>query len=606
MSITNDRQKNIRNFSIVAHIDHGKSTLADRILEHTQSVTKREMEEQLLDDMDLEKERGITIKARAVKLDYTAPDGQEYILNLIDTPGHVDFNYEVSRSLNACDGALLVVDSTQGIQAQTLANAYLAVDADLEIVPVINKIDLPAADPDRGRKEIEDVIGIPAEGCPAISAKSGLNIDQVLDKIVSDIPHPKGDVDKPLKALIFDSYYDSYLGVVVYIRVFDGQIKSGDEIYMMGTGARFTVVDVGTMSAFGLTKSDYLAAGDVGYITASIKNVSDTRVGDTVTNAENGIDTPLPGFKKAIPMVYAGIYPADGAKYGDLRDALEKLRLNDAALTFEPETSAALGFGFRCGFLGLLHMEIIEERIEREFNLDLITTAPSVIYKIDKKDGETVFIDNPANYPLPDEIETAYEPMVKASIITPSEYIGGIMELCQDRRGIFIDMTYIDTTRAELHYRLPLNEIIYDFFDALKSRSKGYASLDYEIAEYVPSKLVKLDILLNGDVVDALSFIVHDEKAYARGRKICEKLKDNIPRQLFEVPIQAAIGGRVIARETVKALRKDVLAKCYGGDITRKKKLLEKQKEGKKKMRTLGTVEVTPEAFMAVLKLDDE
>ena len=606
MSITNDRQKKIRNFSIVAHIDHGKSTLADRILEHTQTVSKREMEEQLLDNMDLEKERGITIKARAVKLDYSAPDGQEYVLNLIDTPGHVDFNYEVSRSLNACDGALLVVDSTQGIQAQTLANAYLAVDADLEIVPIINKIDLPAADPDRVRKEIEDVIGIPAEGCPAISAKSGLNIDQVLDKIVSDIPCPKGDVDKPLKALIFDSYYDSYLGVVVYIRVFDGQIKSGDEIYMMGTGARFTVVDVGHMSAFGLTKSEYLAAGDVGYLTASIKNVSDTRVGDTVTNAENGIDTPLPGFKKAVPIVYAGIYPADGAKYGDLRDALEKLRLNDAALTFEPETSAALGFGFRCGFLGLLHMEIIEERIEREFNLDLITTAPSVIYKIDKKDGSTVMIDNPANYPLVDEIEVAYEPMVKASIITPSDYIGGIMELCQDRRGVFIDMTYIDTSRAELHYKLPLNEIIYDFFDALKSRSKGYASLDYEIAEYVPRKLVKLDILLNGDVVDALSFIVHEEKAYSRGRKICEKLKDNIPRQLFEVPIQAAIGGRVIARETVKALRKDVLAKCYGGDITRKKKLLEKQKEGKKKMRTLGTVEVTPEAFMAVLKLDDE
>ncbi len=606
MSILNDRQKNIRNFSIVAHIDHGKSTLADRILEHTQAVTKREMEEQLLDNMDLEKERGITIKARAVKLDYTSPDGQEYVLNLIDTPGHVDFNYEVSRSLNACDGALLVVDATQGIQAQTLANAYLAVDADLEIVPVINKMDLPSADPDRVRKEIEDVIGIPAEGCPAVSAKSGLNIDQVLDKIISDIPCPKGDVNKPLKALIFDSYYDSYLGVVVYIRVFDGQIKSGDEIFMMGTGAKFTVVDVGTMSAFGLTKSEYLAAGDVGYITASIKNVADTRVGDTVTSVENGIDTPLPGFKKAVPMVYAGIYPADGAKYGDLRDALEKLRLNDAALTFEPETSAALGFGFRCGFLGLLHMEIIEERIEREFNLDLITTAPSVIYKIQRKDGETVFIDNPANYPLTDEIEVAYEPVVKSSIITPAEYIGGIMELCQDRRGTFVDMTYIDTQRAELHYLLPLNEIIYDFFDALKSRSKGYASLDYEISEYVPSKLVKLDILLNGDVVDALSFIVHEEKAYSRGRKICEKLKENIPRQLFEVPIQAAIGGRVIARETVKALRKDVLAKCYGGDITRKKKLLEKQKEGKKKMRTLGTVEVTPEAFMAVLKLDDE
>ncbi len=606
MSTLNDRQKNIRNFSIVAHIDHGKSTLADRILEYTQAVTKREMEEQLLDNMDLEKERGITIKARAVKLDYTAPDGQEYILNLIDTPGHVDFNYEVSRSLNACDGAILVVDATQGIQAQTLANAYLAVDANLEIVPVINKMDLPSADPDRVRKEIEDVIGIPAEDSPAISAKSGLNIDKVLDKIISDIPCPSGDAEKPLKALIFDSYYDSYLGVVVYIRVFDGQIKSGDEIYMMGTGARFTVVDVGTMSAFGLSKSDVLSAGDVGYITASIKNVSDTRVGDTVTSIENGVEEALPGFKKAVPMVYAGIYPADGAKYGDLRDALEKLRLNDAALTFEPETSAALGFGFRCGFLGLLHMEIIEERIEREFNLDLITTAPSVIYKIQKKNGETIFIDNPANYPPTDDIEVANEPVVKATIITPTDYIGGIMELCQDRRGVFIDMKYIDTTRAELHYNLPLNEIIYDFFDALKSRSKGYASLDYEMAEYVPSKLVKLDILLNGDVVDALSFIVHEEKAYSRGRKICEKLKDNIPRQLFEVPIQAAIGGRVIARETVKALRKDVLAKCYGGDITRKKKLLEKQKEGKKKMRTLGTVEVTPEAFMAVLKLDDE
>ena len=606
MSITNGRQENIRNFSIIAHIDHGKSTLADRILEITQNVSKREMEEQLLDDMDLERERGITIKARAVKLDYTDTNGHEYILNLIDTPGHVDFNYEVSRSLNACEGALLVVDATQGIQAQTLANAYLAADADLEIVPVINKMDLPAADPDRVRKEIEDVIGIPADECPAISAKSGLNIDKVLEKIISDIPCPKGDVDKPLKALIFDSYYDSYLGVVVYIRVFDGVVKSGDEIYMMGTGAKFTVVDVGTMSAFGLTKSEYLAAGDVGYITASIKNVSDTRVGDTVTCAENGVEKALPGFKKASPMVFAGIYPADGAKYGDLRDALEKLRLNDAALTFEPETSAALGFGFRCGFLGLLHMEIIEERIEREFNLDLITTAPSVIYKIDKKNGETVFIDNPANYPQTDEIEVANEPMVKASIITPSEYIGGIMELCQERRGVFIDMKYIDTTRAELHYKLPLNEIIYDFFDALKSRSKGYASLDYEISEYVPSKLVKLDILLNGDVVDALSFIVHEEKAYARGRKICEKLKENIPRQLFEVPIQAAIGGRVIARETVKALRKDVLAKCYGGDITRKKKLLEKQKEGKKKMRTLGTVDVTPEAFMAVLKFDDE
>lgn len=605
MPINNDRQKNIRNFSIVAHIDHGKSTLADRILEYTQTVSQREMEEQLLDNMDLERERGITIKARAVKLDYKAPSGDEYVLNLIDTPGHVDFNYEVSRSLNACDGALLIVDSTQGIQAQTLANAYLAIDSNLEIVPVINKIDLPAADVERVRTEIEDVIGIPAEDCPAISAKSGLNIDQVLDKIVSDIPCPSGDVDKPLKCLIFDSYYDSYLGVVVYVRVFDGCVKSGDEILMMGTGARFTVVDVGTMSPFGLQKTEYLAAGDVGYITASIKNVSDTRVGDTVTTVDNGVKEALPGFKKAVPMVYAGIYPADGAKYGDLRDALEKLRLNDAALTFEPETSAALGFGFRCGFLGLLHMEIIEERIEREFNLDLITTAPSVIYKIQKRGGETVFIDNPANYPDQDEIEVSYEPMVKASIITPSEFIGGIMELCQDRRGVFLNMSYIDTTRAELHYHLPLNEIVYDFFDALKSRSKGYASLDYEMNEYVPSKLVKLDILLNGDIVDALSFIVHEEKAYGRARKICEKLKENIPRQLFEVPVQAAIGGRIIARETVKALRKDVLAKCYGGDITRKKKLLEKQKEGKKKMRTLGTVEVTPEAFMAVLKLDD-
>lgn len=606
MSITNDRQKHIRNFSIVAHIDHGKSTLADRILEYTQTVSKRDMEEQLLDNMDLERERGITIKARAVKLNYTAPDGQEYILNLIDTPGHVDFNYEVSRSLNACDGAILIVDATQGIQAQTLANAYLAVDAGLEILPVVNKIDLPSADIEGAQKEIEDVIGIPAEGCPAVSAKVGLNIDKVVERIVSDLPCPSGDVDKPLKCLIFDSYYDSYLGVVVYVRVFDGVVRSGDEIYMMGTGKRFTVVDVGTMSPFGLTKSDYLAAGDVGYITASIKNVADTRVGDTVTLAEGGVTEALPGFKKAMPMVFAGIYPADGAKYGDLRDALEKLRLNDAALSFEPETSAALGFGFRCGFLGLLHMEIIEERIEREFNLDLITTAPSVIYKIEKTDGSVVFIDNPANYPSPDEIATSNEPIVKATIITPTDYIGGIMELCQDRRGSFIDMKYIDQTRAELHYMLPLNEIVYDFFDALKSRSRGYASLDYELDGYYPSKLVKLDILLNGDVVDALSFIVHEDKAYARGRKICEKLKENIPRQLFEVPVQAAIGGRIIARETVKALRKDVLAKCYGGDITRKKKLLEKQKEGKKKMRTLGTVEVTPEAFMAVLKLDDE
>ena len=601
-----ERQKKIRNFSIIAHIDHGKSTLADRILEYTRTVAKRDMEEQLLDNMDLERERGITIKARAVKLDYSAPDGNVYMLNLIDTPGHVDFNYEVSRSLNACEGALLIVDATQGVEAQTLANAYLAIENNLEIVPVINKIDLPSADVDKVRAEIEDIIGIPAEGCPAVSAKAGINIDKVLDSIIADIPCPDGDEDAPLRALIFDSYYDSYLGVVVNIRVMEGSLKVGDRIRLMSSGAEFDVVEVGYMEPFGLNKCDMLSAGDVGYLTASIKSVGDTRVGDTVTLAENPAAEPLPGFKEVRPMVYAGIYPADGAHYGDLRDALEKLQLNDAALVFEPETSIALGFGFRCGFLGLLHMEIIEERLEREFNLDLITTAPSVIYKIDKKNGETVYIDNPSNYPNPDEIETAYEPVVKASIITPPEYVGGLMELCQERRGEFINMTYIDTDRAELHYRLPLNEIIYDFFDALKSRSKGYASLDYEFAEYVPSKLVKLDFLLNGDMVDALSFIVHEEKAYARARKIAERLKDNIPRQLFEIPIQAAIGGKIIARETVKAMRKDVLAKCYGGDITRKKKLLEKQKEGKKKMRQLGSVEISPEAFMAVLKLDDE
>ncbi|MGM9636353.1 MAG: translation elongation factor 4 [Eubacteriales bacterium] len=599
-------QKNIRNFSIIAHIDHGKSTLADRLLEKTQAVAKRDMEDQILDNMDLERERGITIKARAVKLDYTAPDGQSYVLNLIDTPGHVDFNYEVSRSLNACEGALLIVDATQGIEAQTLANAYLAIDANLEIVPVINKIDLASADIDGTRREIEDIIGIPAEDCPAISAKNGINIEDVLAKIISDIPAPNGDPDAPLKCLIFDSYYDSYLGVVVYVRIMEGSVKAGDRIRMMNTGAEFDVVEVGTMEAFGLEKSDGLSAGEVGYITASIKNVADTRVGDTVTSATNPTDTPLPGFKKALPMVYSGIYPADGSKYGDLRDALEKLRLNDAALSFEPETSAALGFGFRCGFLGLLHMEILQERIEREFNLDLITTAPSVIYRIEKRNGETVYIDNPSSYPSPDEIEQAYEPIIHANIITPVEFVGGIMDLCQERRGMFKDMKYLDATRTELHYEMPLNEIIYDFFDALKSRSKGYASLDYEIADYRASKLVKLDILLNGEVVDALSFIVHETKAYGRARKICEKLKDNIPRQLFEVPIQAAIGGKVIARETVKAMRKDVLAKCYGGDITRKKKLLEKQKEGKKKMRQLGSVQVTPEAFMAVLKLDDE
>ena len=601
-----DKQKHIRNFSIIAHIDHGKSTLADRLLECTRTVSAREMEEQLLDNMDLERERGITIKARAVRMDYTAKDGEVYTLNLIDTPGHVDFNYEVSRSLNACDGALLVVDATQGIEAQTLANAYLAVEADLEILPVINKIDLPSADIEKTRNEIEDVIGIVAEGCPAVSAKTGQNIEDVLDKIITDIPAPSGDENAPLKCLIFDSYYDSYLGVVVYVRVKDGTLRAGDRIRMMSNGAEFDVVEVGSMEPFGLQKRDCLSAGEVGYITASIKYVGDTRVGDTVTLAANPAAEPLPGFRKVQPMVFAGIYPADGARYGDLRDALEKLQLNDAALTFEPETSVALGFGFRCGFLGLLHMEIIEERLEREFNLDLITTAPGVIYEVTMTDGEVRRIDNPSNYPSPDSIRSVAEPVVRASIITPTEFVGGIMDLCQDKRGVFVDMKYIDTTRAELHYILPLNEIIYDFFDALKSRSRGYASLDYEFSKYEPSKLVRLDFLLNGEQVDALSFIVHEEKAYARARRIAEKLKENIPRQLFEIPIQATIGNRVIARETVKAMRKDVLAKCYGGDITRKKKLLEKQKEGKKKMRRLGSVEVSPEAFMAVLKLDDD
>ena len=599
-------QKNIRNFSIIAHIDHGKSTLADRLLEKTQSVSSREMEEQLLDNMDIERERGITIKARAVKMNYHAKNGEDYEFNLIDTPGHVDFNYEVSRSLAACEGALLVVDATQGIEAQTLANTYLAIENDLEIIPVINKIDLPSADIEGTRSEIEDVIGIPAEDCPAVSAKTGQNITDVLEKIVTDIPAPDGDPDAPLKCLIFDSYYDSYRGVVVNVRVADGKVRAGTKIKMMNTGAIFDVTEVGYMSAFGLVPANELSAGEVGYITASIKNVSDTRVGDTVTELENPTAEPFEGFKKAQPMVFAGIYPADGAKYPDLRDALMKLQLNDAALTFEPETSIALGFGFRCGFLGLLHMEIIEERIEREFNLDLVTTAPSVIYRITTKDGVTSYIDNPAVYPSADEISVAEEPIVSASIIVPSEFVGGIMELCKDRRGVFIDMKYIDKTRMELHYTLPLNEIIYDFFDALKSRSKGYASLDYEFKGYAESKLVKLDILLNMEVVDALSFIVHADKAYARGRKIVEALKDNIPRQLFEVPVQAAVGGRVIARETVKAMRKDVLAKCYGGDITRKKKLLEKQKEGKKRMRKLGSVEVPPETFMAVLKLGDD
>ncbi len=601
----NEKQKKIRNFSIIAHIDHGKSTLADRLLEATRTVSQRDMESRLLDNMDLERERGITIKARAVKLSYTASDGMTYDLNLIDTPGHVDFNYEVSRSLNACEGAILVIDATQGIEAQTLANAYLADSNGLEIVPVINKIDLPSADIDRVRNEIEDIIGIPADDSPAVSAKTGQNIPDVLEAIVQRVPSPSGDPDAPLSCLIFDSYYDSYLGVVVYIRVMNGRLKSGDMIKMMHTGAQFEVVEVGTLTPFGLNKEDMLEAGEVGYLTASIKNVADTRVGDTVTHIERPAEKPLDGFKEALPMVFSGIYPADGSKYSDLREALEKLKLNDAALSYEPETSAALGFGFRCGFLGLLHMEIIEERIEREFNLDIITTAPSVIYKITKRGGETIYIDNPSNYPSADEIEVAEEPVIKASIITPTEFVGAIMDLCQDRRGTFVDMKYLDETRAELFYELPLNEVIYDFFDALKSRSKGYASLDYEMDGYRPSKLVKLDILLNGDVVDALSFIVHDSKAYTRGRKIAEKLKENIPRHLFEIPIQAAIGGRIIARETVKALRKDVLAKCYGGDITRKKKLLEKQKEGKKKMRMLGSVEVTPEAFMAVLKLDE-
>ena len=598
--------KKIRNFSIIAHIDHGKSTLADRLLELTEAVAARDMADQLLDSMELERERGITIKARAVRFDYRADDGEQYVMNLIDTPGHVDFNYEVSRSLKACEGALLVVDATQGIQAQTLANAYLAIDNDLEILPVINKIDLASADVEGARREIEDILGIPADDAPAVSAKMGTNIRAVLEQVVRNVPCPKGDASSPLKALIFDSYYDSYKGVVVFIRVFDGKISVGDKVRMMHTGAEFEVTETGTMSPLSLEKRACLSAGEVGYFTASIKSVADTEVGDTVTSSERPADGPLPGYKKALPMVFSGKYPADGAKYGDLKDALEKLRLNDAAFVYEPETSTALGFGFRCGFLGLLHMEVAEERLEREFGLDLVTTAPSVIYKITKKDGETVYIDNPTNYPVPEEIEVAAEPIVRASIITPSEYVGAVMDLCQERRGNFLDMKYIDTDRAELHYDMPLNEIIYDFFDCLKSRTKGYASLDYEQTGYEPSKLVKLDILLNGEPVDALSFIMHADKVQSRARKIVEKLKENIPRQLFEIPVQAAIGGRIIARETVKALRKDVLAKCYGGDITRKKKLLEKQKEGKKRMRTLGTVEVPQEAFMAVLKLDNE
>ena len=594
----------IRNFCIIAHIDHGKSTLADRILEKTETVAIRDMEDQLLDNMDIERERGITIKARAVRLKYTAQDGEDYIFNLIDTPGHVDFNYEVSRSLAACEGAILVVDASQGIEAQTLANTYLAIEHDLEVVPVVNKIDLPSADPERVCAEVENVIGIPAMDAPRISAKMGTNIEEVLERIVTDIPAPKGDTEKPLKALIFDSYYDSYKGVIIYVRVKEGKVKVGDNIRLMATGAVFNVVEAGFMDASNLVNNGSLEAGEVGYIAASIKSIGDTQVGDTVTNDDDPCDEPLPGYRKVNPMVFSGIYPADGAKYGDLRDALEKLQLNDASLSFEPETSIALGFGFRCGFLGLLHMEIIQERLEREYNLDLITTAPSVIYKVTLTNGEVQYIDNPTNYPDPALIQTAEEPMVKASILSPSDYVGNIMELCQDRRGVFKDMKYLDDTRVELHYELPLNEIVYDFFDVLKSRTKGYASFDYEMMGYVPSKLVKLDILLNGDVVDALSFIIHTDKAYGRARKIAEKLKDNIPRQMFEVPIQAAIGGKIIARETVKAMRKDVLAKCYGGDITRKKKLLEKQKEGKKRMRQLGTVEVPQEAFMSVLKLD--
>ena len=599
-----NRRENIRNFCIIAHIDHGKSTLADRLLECTSTVAQRDMEEQLLDNMDIERERGITIKARAVKMLYTAKDGKEYDLNLIDTPGHVDFNYEVSRSLAACEGAVLVVDASQGIEAQTLANTYLAVEHDLEIVPVINKIDLPSADPERVAQEIEDVIGIPALDAPRISAKNGINIEEVLERVVADIPAPKGEEDAPLKALIFDSYYDSYKGFIVYVRVMDGVIRPGMRIRMMSTGAEFTVVETGYLTPTSLRPAKEVYAGQVGYIAASIKTVQDTAVGDTVTDADNPALEALPGYRKVNPMVFSGIYPVDGAKYPDLKDALEKLQLNDASLSYEPETSVALGFGFRCGFLGLLHMEIIQERLEREYNLDLITTAPSVVYKIHLTNGETVEIDNPTNYPDPALIASAEEPMVKASIFTPSQYIGNIMELCQERRGVYFDTKYLDTDRVELHYELPLNEIVYDFFDALKSRTKGYASFDYELAGYQPSKLVKLDILLNGEVVDALSFIVHADKAYSRARKMAEKLKEHIPRQLFEVPIQASIGGKVIARETVKAMRKDVLAKCYGGDITRKKKLLEKQKEGKKRMRQLGSVEVPQEAFMAVLKLD--
>ena len=595
----------IRNFSIVAHIDHGKSTLADRLLEECNTVDKREMEDQILDSMELERERGITIKARAVKLTYHADDGETYTLNLIDTPGHVDFNYEVSRSLAACEGAVLVVDASQGIEAQTLANTYLAIDAGLEVIPVVNKIDLPSARPLEVKHEIEDVIGIPAMEAPEISAKNGINIHAVLEDVVRNIPAPQGDREAPVQALIFDSQYDSYRGVIVYLRVKNGVLRPGMDIRMMATGAEYKIVEVGYLHPNGMIPADALGAGEVGYLTASIKTVADTRVGDTVTGVEDPCSEPLPGYKAVQPLVYSGVYPADGSKYGDLRDALEKLKLNDASMSYTQENSIALGFGFRCGFLGLLHMEIIMERLEREYNLDLITTAPNVVYRITKTSGETIEVYTPLNYPDPAEILQCEEPFVRASILTPPEYVGNIMELCQQRRGEYRDMTYLDEGRVELHYFMPLNEIIYDFFDALKSRTRGYGSLDYEMDGYRPSRLVKLDILLNGEIVDALSFILFADNAYARARKICEKLKENIPRQMFEIPVQAAVGGKIIARETIKALRKDVLAKCYGGDITRKKKLLEKQKEGKKRMRTFGTVSVPSEAFMAVLKMDE-
>ena len=600
------KKENIRNFSIIAHIDHGKSTLADRLLELTETVAKRDMTEQLLDNMDLERERGITIKAHAVKLDYKAKDGEIYELNLIDTPGHVDFNYEVSRSLAACEGAVLIIDASQGVEAQTLANTYLALDHDLELVPVINKIDLPAADPDRVANEVEEVIGLPCDEAPRVSAKTGQNIEQVLESIVDLVPPPENHDDMPLRALVFDSVYDSYKGVIVYVRVMDGKIKPGDTMRMMATGAEFNVVEVGYMRPNAMEAQKELTSGEVGYITASIKTVSDARVGDTVTTAENPASEALAGYRKVNPMVFCGVYPADGADYENLREALEKLQLNDAALSFEPETSGALGFGFRCGFLGLLHLEIIQERLEREYNLDLVTTIPSVIYKVHLTNGEIIEIDNPSHYPDPAVIDYCEEPTVEAHIYAPPEYIGSIMNLCQDRRGVYVNTTHLASDRVDLHYILPLNEIIYDFFDVLKSRTRGYASFDYEMSDYQRSSIIKLDVLLNGDIIDALSFMIHSEKAYAKARRIAEKLKDNIPRQMFEIPIQMAIGGKVIARETVKAMRKDVLAKCYGGDITRKKKLLEKQKEGKKRMRHFGTVEVPQEAFMAVLKLDDE